>query len=440
MLYLRDGDANTKLFHLQSSHKMRKKFISKLEHETGVAVTQQEKEQVLYTYFSAIMGTPPTRTEAIDLAALGFHQGPHQAHLHLLDAPFAEEEIWSTIRALPGEKSPGPDGYTAEFYKTAWPVIKEDVLACFNALYRGSCGQLHRLNAALITLLPKKPDAAKPGDYRLISLIHSFAKLIAKLLANSLAPHLDQLIDVNQSAFIKKRSIHDNFKFVEQAARILHRKRKAALLLKLDISKAFDTVAWPFLLQLLQVMGFGPKWRDWISALLSTASTKVLLNGNPGRLIHNARGLRQGDPLSPMLFIMLMEVLHRLFKAAIHQGVLSAPPDQAIQHQCSIYADDVILFAVPQVQDLVTIVEILHFFGNATGLHTNLQKSVIAPIACSEEQLQTIQHILPAPVSQFPITYLGLPLSVTRLRNTHFQYLVDKVVASICWPLDLRNG
>ena len=128
-------------------------------------------------------------------------------------------------------------------------------------------------------------------------------------MANRLAPELDNLVGVNQSAFIKKRSIHDNFKFVEQAARLLHRKRKPALLLKLDISKAFDTVSWPFLLQVLEALGFGIRWRDWIASLVSTASTRVLLNGNPGNLICNVRGLRQGDPLSPMLFILVMEML-----------------------------------------------------------------------------------------------------------------------------------
>lgn len=108
------------------------------------------------------------------------------------------------------------------------------------------------LNAPLITLLPKGPEPKQSGDYRPISLIHSFTKLVAKLLANHLAPELDRLIDINQSAFIKKRSIHDNFKFVEQVAKSLHRKKKALLLLKLDISKAFDTVSWSFLLQVLQ--------------------------------------------------------------------------------------------------------------------------------------------------------------------------------------------
>lgn len=89
------------------------------------------------------------------------------------------------------------------------------------------------------------------------------------------------------------------------------------------------------------------------------------------------------------------------------------------------------LFASPNVQDMVTIKEVLNFFGNATGLHTNLQKSLIAPIACSQDQLQRVQHILPAAISDFPITYLGLPLSVGRLKKSDFQPLVDKVSAAI---------
>lgn len=170
---------------------------------------------------------------------------------------------------------------------------------------------------------------------------------MAKLLANRLAAELERLVDVNQSAFIQKRSIHDNFKFVELAAKTLHRKKKPTLLVKLDISKAFDIVEWPFLLRALQGFGFGTRWRDWISMLVSTASTEVMLNGEPGRPINNARGLRQGDPLSPMLFIILMEVLNRLILHAANQGILAPPASAAILRQCSLYADNVILFIAP---------------------------------------------------------------------------------------------
>lgn len=142
-------------------------------------------------------------------------------------------------------------------------------------------------------------EAQSPGDYRPICLIHSFAKILAKMMARRITAELQDLIDVNQSAFIKKRSIHDNFKYVQTTAKLFKQHRIPKLLLKLDIAKAFDMVSWSFLLQILQHNGVGPRWRDWLSLLLSTVSTKVLLNGVPGQQIQLARGLRQGTRYRP---------------------------------------------------------------------------------------------------------------------------------------------
>jgi hypothetical protein len=115
------------------------------------------------------------------------------------------------------------------------------------------------------------------------------------MLANRLAPRLDDLIKRNQSAFIKGRSILDNYKYVRGAAKLLWKRKIPKVLLKLDISKAFDTVAWPFLLELMRAWDFGQRWCDWIALLISTASTRILLNGQLGEMIWHRRGLRQGD-------------------------------------------------------------------------------------------------------------------------------------------------
>jgi hypothetical protein len=207
-----------------------------------------------------------------------------------LDAPFSEDEVWRTISSLPSNKAPGPDGFTGKFYKVCWPIIKADLMAAISAVWSRKMGRLEMLNSAYITPLPKKEEATTIRDFRPISLVHSFAKLITKILANRLASKLDAMVSPNQSAFIKGHFIQDNFMLVQQTARFLHQRKQPRILLKLDITKAFDSVSWPFMLEVLRKLGFGPIWCDILSGLLATSSTQVLLNGIPGEKISHRRG------------------------------------------------------------------------------------------------------------------------------------------------------
>lgn len=155
------------------------------------------------------------------------------------------------------ERAPGPDGFIGAFFTTCWVIIKEDVIQAINQFYEMNQQGLHYLNQALVVLIPKKENPTSVSDYRPISLIHSFAKIISKLLVNRLSLELEHLISINQTAFIKKRCIHDNFVYVQQVIKDLHKSKTPSLFIKLDISKAFDTVSWPYLLEVMQYLGFG---------------------------------------------------------------------------------------------------------------------------------------------------------------------------------------
>lgn len=235
------------------------------------------------------------RTKTLNLEA--FYQS--QTDLSDLDAPISEDEVWDVVKNWPLNKPPGPDGFTGRFYRSCWQTIKQDVMAAVGAIHGGDCRNLHLLNSAYMVLIPKKEDAAFVGDYRPISLVHSFAKLITKIMANRLASKLNSIVAHNQSAFIRGGSIHDNFMLVQQMARLLHRKGKANLILKLDITEAFDSVSWAFLLEVLNRLGFGACWKTLLCDLLSSSSTRILVNGEPRETIRHQRGLRQEDPLPP---------------------------------------------------------------------------------------------------------------------------------------------
>lgn len=154
-------------------------------------------------------------------------------------------------------------------------VIKEDVIAALNSLFFGDSRAFHKLNKRLRGAAAQEAGCLVPSRLP-ATMIHSFGKLASKLMATRLAPKLPELISANQNAFIRGRTIHDDFKFVQRAAVYLRKNRIPKVLLKLDISKAF---AWPFLLDTLRAFGFSSQCRRWVATLLSSATSRILLNG-----------------------------------------------------------------------------------------------------------------------------------------------------------------
>ncbi|WVZ78922.1 LOW QUALITY PROTEIN: hypothetical protein U9M48_026563 [Paspalum notatum var. saurae] len=432
--FLKDGDANTALFHSQARFRKNKNFIPKLLQNGEVVTGQEEKQAVFFDYFDGLIGTPVQRASTLNLDF--FHR--EGIDLSALDAPITEEEVWLTIKDLPSDRAPGPDGYTGRFYKSCWQIIKTDFMAAIITLQQGDARKLWLLNSAYLTLIPKKEEALLPTDFRPISLVHSFAKLDTKILANRLAPLLKDLVASNQSAFVRGRCIHDNYMLVQQTIKLLHKRKVPSIFLKLDISKAFDSVSWAFLLEILQFLGFGNAWCNLISRLLTTASTRILVNGEPGEEIRHKRGLRQGDPLSPMLFILVMDTLNSLFIKAEEMGLLQPLTRGFAGQRISLYADDVALFIKPSVDEMNLTTQILEVFGEASGLRTNLQKSCVIPIRCEERE--TIASTLACSVSEFPCIYLGLPISDRKLKKADLLHWVERIGDKLPgWKANLMN-
>ena len=152
---------------------------------------------------------------------------------------------------------------------------------------------------------------------------------------------------------------------MQQTIKLLQHQKVSSLFLKLDISKAFDSVSWSFLMEVLSHLGFGQRWCNLVSSLVSTASTQILVNGAPGESIIHQRGLRQGDPLSPMLFIIVMDVLNSLVTNAGEEGLLQPLSRRATGQRISLYADDVALFIRPVEEELRITKGLLECFGAA---------------------------------------------------------------------------
>lgn len=288
---------------------------------------------------------------------------------------------------------------------------------------------MHCINRANITLIPKKGLANSIGDYRPISLIHSLAKLMSKVLALQLAKQLDSLVSNAQSAFIKGRCIQDNFLCVRNVVRKLHATKKPSLFFKLDITKSFDSVSWEYLLEQLQEMGFSDRWRDWISLLLATSTSRIFLNGSLEQSIQHQRGLRQGDPLSPYLFILAIDPLQKILDVATSEGILTKVASRAVKFRTSLYADDAAVFINPARQEVQNFLQILENFGAATGLQVNTTKSSLTPICCSDQDLLEVMAIFDDQQGDFPLTYLGLPLMPGKLKHVHLQPAMDKIKA-----------
>ncbi|XP_075645160.1 uncharacterized protein LOC142616177 [Castanea sativa] len=368
-LFVKEGDNNTRFFHrLANSHRNANQ-IKRME-VNGILYEDEHdvRSQIVHFYQELYKETEVGRPSMDGLEFASIEEDDRV----LLEKEFSKEEVFQVLKEMEGDKAPGPDGFTMAFFQKCWSVVERDVMDFFEDFYSHSSFE-RSLNALFLTLIPKKCSAVNIKDFRPISLVGSVYKLLSKVLANRMRRVLDNLISETRNSFVGGRQILDSVLVANECLDSRLKSRVLGVVCKLDIEKAYDHVNWEALFYLLGRMGFGVKWRGWIKACVSSVRFSVLVNGSPEGFFGSSRGLRQGDPLSPLLFLLIMEVLSRLLKKT---------------EECNLIRD---------------------FGGAFTGLKVNVGKSEIVPVG-EVNNLDALANVLQCRVGSLPMKYLGMPL------------------------------
>jgi hypothetical protein len=238
---------------------------------------------------------------------------------HQLTAEFTDDEISDALFQIGPHKAPGVDGLPARFFQRNWALLRAEICKAIKNFFRDGTIP-DGINMTKIVLIPKSNEAVDLKDFRPISLCNVIYKIISKCLVNRLRPHLHGLISETQSAFIPGRLISDNALIAFECFHAIQRNKNPSdsfCAYKLDLSKAYDRVDWSFLEGLLLKLGFNDKWVSWIMTCVTSVKFCVQVNGNMTKEITPTRGLRQGDPLSPYLFLFVADSLSKRIRKAI---------------------------------------------------------------------------------------------------------------------------
>jgi len=322
-------------------------------------------------------------------------------------AAVTRAEIKRTIFSMNRNKAPGPDGYSTGFFHKAWPIVENGVAeAILEFFVTGNL--LREVNSTIINLVPKKKNPTSMSKYRPISCCNLIYKCITKILANRLLPGLDEVISLNQGAFIPKRSIAENILLAQELVCDYHKdKGKPQCTLKVDLMKAYDSVSWEFVLHCLSCFGAPSQFVKWIKACICSPSYSIALNGTLVGYFHGKKGLRQGDPISPYLFVLAMEVLSRLLAdiPQAHPSFGFHPRCQPllINHLC--FADDLLIFAAADLNSLSIIKSVLEEFEDISGLKANPAKSSLFCAGVNNEDKKELLELMHMNEGNFPFRY-----------------------------------
>jgi hypothetical protein len=426
--WLKEGEHNTKFFHRTVIQRRHYNKITHLISDDGETIhSHDDMETTLIDYYQNLLTEPlPDRHEAINKVTQHVPSLVTQEQKLSLLRPFTIEEVDQALQDTPKCKAPGPDGFTSDFFHHCWPMIKTEVWEILEDS-RATGQVLQALNATFLTLVPKEGHAHHPKQFRPIALCNAIYKLLTKVIARRLKPILPTIISPEQSGYVEGRQILDSVILAHEVIHSLQKTKTPGMLLKLDLSKAFDKVSWEYMRAMLLAFGFDQRWVTWIMNLTSSAFFSLLINGVPSRPFSPSRGIRQGDPLSPFLFIILAEGLSRSIHAAVENNLLKGLPLHGISPPISHsqFVDDTLLMGSPTVREANSLLVILQTFSDASGLDCNKDKSQIFFFNTPPPIQRHISDILGFNRSSLPSKYLGIPLIDNALQNSSWEHLLS---------------
>ncbi|XP_034211169.1 uncharacterized protein LOC117624139 [Prunus dulcis] len=432
--WLQEGDRNTKFFHISTIVRRRRNKIEKLMNNVGVWVEEAiELKDLAVDYFMGLFCA--NQPDNANLPMPKLFPSLREDELNPLVASIDINEVKESLFNIGSLKTPGVDGFPACFYQNQWQLCGNDIFNLVTEAFK-ECRIPEGLNATLVTLIPKIDNPMSMIHFRPISLCCTLYKVISKVIVARLRPLLAKLVSPHQVSFIPGRHLSDNILIAQELMfKFRNTKRKKGFIAwKIDLSKAYDRLNWGFIMTVLKEVGFPENLIQLIIHCVSSVTYQVCVNGELTETFTPKNGIRQGDPLSPYLFVLCMEKFSHLIVEAVKnfnwKPVKSSQGGPFVSHL--FFADDLILFAEATPRQAHIMKQCLDEFCRASGQVVNFEKSAIyCSPNISKELASDISHICGSPLTNNLGKYLGMPLLHSRVTKSTYNNLVDKVHARL---------
>ena len=428
VIWHEQGEKNSKFFLTLEKRRKNKTHVRKILIEDKEISNPYEILEKLEHFYST-MYTPKHDLSVEQCSAF----------LHDIDTPKLSEEdqkscegfltikeCYESLKEMGNSKTPGIDGFSKEFYMTFWLELGEMMVDCFN--YSFNIGTLTTTqNQVCITLLEKPDkDVRLIENWRPISLINVDAKICSKALCNRMKKLMPKLIHPNQSAFVKGRTIDEAVRFLVDLFDFAERNNKSFILFAADFQKAFDSIEHNFIIATLRHFGFGDNFINWIKIILISSKSCIMNNGTASNFFELQRGTKQGDPISPYLFIMTIEIMAQLIRD--NKDIEGIKLTSEIEEtKLVLFADDA-SFCTKNIQSLQNILLTLEKFKMYSSLQLNLEKSEVGCLGKENINLNDVKIKKKIDLKSDGIKILGIHLSQNKeyVRINNFDRVFQK--------------
>uniref|UniRef100_A0A8I6Y3E3 Reverse transcriptase domain-containing protein n=1 Tax=Hordeum vulgare subsp. vulgare TaxID=112509 RepID=A0A8I6Y3E3_HORVV len=432
--WLRAGDRNTAFFHSKATARRRTNRILALARDDGsVCTSPTEIKGMVHTWCENLFTAEPSAS--MDAVLEAIPSRVDDARKADLCKDYSNEEIKVALFQMGPTKAPGPDGFPAMFYQVHWELLKDmvcDAVRSFlggDAIREGFCD-------SVIVLIPKVSNAKHLSKFRPISLCNVLYKIASKVVANRLKLVLPDITSEFQSAFVPGRLITDSALIAFECIHSIRRQsgRQPFFALKLDLLKAYDRIEWEYLHACLLRLGFAEAWVNSVMRCVTSTRYAVRVNGELTSPVVPSRGIRQGDPISPYLFVLCTEGLSCLMQQkeglGVLQGIRNGRQGPSISHL--LFADDSIFFARSDHRTVQALKSFINSYCHASGQKVNLQKSsIFFGHSCPPTIKAEVMHQLEVTNEGMQDFYLGMPTAVARASTSSFNFLTDRVWQSV---------